>query len=458
MKLLEPIPFRKPSEQRFTVDDWLGLLTYSFGGNSYTLPLNTTYGANKVEPISTNFAPLVSGALYGNSIVYGLERVRLEVFSQGRFQWQQLRGGRPGNLFGDAGLSGLERPWPGGTTGDLLAAILLDADFAGNAYYAWQGNETVRLRPDWVEIVFVDRAATLAGRGEVALGYKKAGYLYYHGGKGRGVEPLMLLADEVAHFAPMPDPLAFYRGMSWLTPVVREIEADIAATTHKLKFFENAATPNLAISLKEVDDPVLFDTFIEKMEEQHAGLGNAYRTLYLGAGADVTVIGADMHQLDFKVVQGAGETRIALAAGVPPTVASLSEGMQGSSLNAGNFAQARRQFSDITMAHLWSNVSGSLEVLFPPPAGARLTVDTRDVPFMQEDRKDDAEIRAKDAVTLRQLVDAGYDPDSAVAAVTAGDFSMLTGKHSGLYSVQLQPPGAKEPEADATTLAPGVDN
>jgi HK97 family phage prohead protease len=37
-------------------------------------------------------------------------------------------------------------------------------------------------------------------------------------------------------------------------------------------------------------------------------------------------------------------------------------------------------------------------------------------------------------------VSAGYDPDSIVAALDAGDFSLLT--HSGLVSVQLQPPGA----------------
>jgi hypothetical protein len=30
----------------------------------------------------------------------------------------------------------------------------------------------------------------------------------------------------VAHWSPIPDPLANFRGMSWLTPVLREIDAD----------------------------------------------------------------------------------------------------------------------------------------------------------------------------------------------------------------------------------------
>ena len=33
-------------------------------------------------------------------------------------------------------------------------------------------------------------------------------------------------------------------GMSWLQPLVREILSDQAATLHKQRFFENAATPN----------------------------------------------------------------------------------------------------------------------------------------------------------------------------------------------------------------------
>jgi hypothetical protein len=74
----------------------------------------------------------------------------------------------------------------------------------------------------------------------------------------------------------------------------------------------------------------------------HAGVANAYKTLYLTAGADATVVGKDLQQLDFKVVQGAGETRIAAAAGIHPVIVGLSEGLAGSSLNAGNFAAARR--------------------------------------------------------------------------------------------------------------------
>ena len=78
----------------------------------------------------------------------------------------------------------------------------------------------------------------------------------------------------------------------------------------------------------------------------------------------------------------------------------------------------------------------------PPDPASRLWFDDRDVPFLQEDVLDAAEIRAKDATTMRQLVDGGFDPASVVEAVTSGDMSRLV--HTGQLSVQLQAPGAGE--------------
>jgi hypothetical protein len=189
-------------------------------------------------------------------------------------------------------------------------------------------------------------------------------------------------------------------------------------------------------------------------EANTAGVDNAYKRMYLGGGADATVVGADFQKMTFREVQGFGETRIAAAAGTPPVLVGLSEGLQGSSLNAGNYLQARRRMADVTAHPLWANAAGSLAILLgatPPPrssnidlgakdtAAVRLWYDPRDVPFLREDEKDAAEIRASDAATMRQLLDAGFEPDSVVAAVLAEDFGLL--KHTGLFSVQLQPPG-----------------
>lgn len=409
-----------------------------------------TYGVDKAEQIGDTFCDYVIGGLQGNGVVWSIERVRVSVFSEVRFQFQNFNKGRPGDLFGQPELGILERPWTGGTTGDLAARMILDADMAGNFFAAEIDGEIARMRPDWVEIVLTERYDR-TGR---QVGWKRLGYLYYEGGKATGKAPAPFLPDEVVHFAPMPDPLATWRGMSWLTPVVREVMADTQATKHKLKFFENAATPNLAVSLPKEITPAVFEEFVAKMDAAHKGADQAYKTLYTGGGADVTVVGADMKQLDFKVTQGAGESRLAAAGGIHPAIVGLSEGLQGSSLNAGNFGAARRLVADGTMRPLWRNAAGSLEVLVAPPAGARLWYDARDVAFLREDAKDEADIAQTDAGTIGQLVRDGFTADSAKAAVLARNMDLLV--HSGLVSVQLQPPGSALPPSGRPALPAGT--
>ena len=158
----------------------------------------------------------------------------------------------------------------------------------------------------------------------------------------------------------------------------------------------------------------------------------------------MTVVGSSLQQMDFKSTQGAGETRIAAAARVPAVIAGISEGLAGSSLNAGNFSSARRLFADSCLRPLWRNAAGSLETIVKPPAGARLWYDDRDIAFLREDAKDAADIEQIKAVTIRQLVDGGFDPKSVVAAVQAQNMDLLA--HTGKLSVQLQEPGAEAPE------------
>jgi hypothetical protein len=98
---------------------------------------------------------------------------------------------------------------------------------------------------------------------------------------------------------------------------VNEIRADKQATAHKLKFFENAATPNLAIKYPREVTADQLQVYLDLIDEEHQGAQNAYKTLHIGGGGDPMIVGANMRQIDFKVTQGAGETRIAAASGIP---------------------------------------------------------------------------------------------------------------------------------------------
>lgn len=430
-------PVVQERDTTFTLQGWADYVTqFLVGGNPYTVAgTQGTLGGTEERP-DASFHGYVSAMYKANGVVFACMLARLLLFSEARFQFRQFRSGRPGNLFGDRELAILERPWPNGTTGDLLMRMIQDADMAGNAYVARvSANRLFRLRPDWVTILAgsMERPDAELGDPDVEV----LGYLYQPGGQASGRKPIPYLREQVAHFAPVPDPEAQYRGMSWLTPVINEVMADKAATSHKLKFFENGATPNMVVKL-DLTDAGKFNEWVDLFDAKYGGVHNAYRTLWLAGGADAKVVGADMKQIDFKVTQGAGETRVAAAAGVPPIIVGLSEGLESATYS--NYGQARRRFADGTMRPLWRNAAGCLSTLIRVPEASELWYDDRDIPFLQEDQRDAAEVMQFHAQTLKALTEAGYTPDSAKEAVVAGDFARL--EHSGLVSVQLLPPGA----------------
>ena len=403
------------------------------------------------ESIEANFEQLVDKAYKENGIVFACIQARALPFSEVRFQFQELVDGRPGRLSGGPQLALLETPWPNSTTGELLWRMEQDASLAGNAYLTpvatGARRRLRRLRPDWVKIV-----SGVLGEPSLSpyeLDAEVLGYIYHPTGVRPAVDPVFISVDRMVHYSPIPDPAAQWRGMSWLQPVIPEILADSHATRHKLKFFENGAVSNMAIVYDKAIKPEDLPRYQALFKQEHVGTDNAYKVLHIGGGADAKVLGADLKQLDFKATQGAGETRIAAAAGVGAIMARFSEGLQGSSLNSGNYNAAKRQFADMTMRPLWRTAAASLAKpeIVAVPKDHRLWYDARDVEFLKEDRKDSSEILQQQAATIRSLVDAGYHPDAVIDAVEADDLSRLTGKHSGLFSVQLQPAGSPSPKA-----------
>lgn len=424
----------RSADPTLSFQDYVDLLqSFQWQGVQYTLP-----GATQEE--ISGFTGYARSAYKTNGVVFACCLVRMLFFAEARFQFRQIRNGRPGDLFGTEALAPLENPWPGATTGDLLSKMIQYADIAGNAFAVLRpGPRIVPLRPDWVTIV----AGTGTEPDDASIwdpDVELLGYVYQPGGPGSGEDPIPYAAEEVAHFAPIPDPEARFRGMSWLTPVIREVMADKGMTDHKIASLENGATPNLVVKL-DVPDLDKFKKWIEVFKGEHEGAKNAYKTLFLGAGADATAVGSSFRDLEFKATQGAGETRIAMAAKVHPAIVGLSEGLQGSALNAGNLDVIWRQFANGTMRPLWRNIAGSLARIIRVPQGAELWYDDRDIPALQQDETAAAAKRQTDAATANTLITAGYSPDAVMDAIVADDFKRLIGAHTGLVSVQLLPPG-----------------
>lgn len=429
----------EPTHERqfstFSFSDYLGKLEWSYNGNNY-LSHASTWDTSTVEEIGPEFSTLVQSAYKRNGVVFACILARALVFSDIRFKYRTLSDKR---MFGDGSLMPLERPSPNQTTGELLFRAEQDVSLAGNWFGYKRPNGTVkRLRPDWMDIILgSDLDSDHPGW---QLDATVLGYTYWPGGRRtNNPRPMLLTREQVAHWSPIPDPDAEWRGMSWLQPVVREVVGDNAATDHKNQFFANAATPNIIIIAPEtVTTQEQFESFRAAIDADSKGTWNAYKNLYLAAGADVKVVGADLKQLDFKATQGAGETRIAVASRVPATVLGISEGMQGSSLNAGNFSSSRRLFADGFLRPQWRSACAAFASLVQVPSGSELWFDESDVGFLREDEKDAAEITNIKASAARQLIDGGYEPDTVTQAVATGDITVLT--HTGKTSVQLHDP------------------
>jgi len=418
-----PVPVER-ADPVISFQDWANMF---YQGINYGPGVPTLAGNQ--EAIDQSFQGYVQQAYKRDGIVFACILVRQLLFAEVRFTFRQRVKGKPGDLFGTPDLGLLEVPWPNASTADLLSRMEQDASLAGNFFCVRRAGPTLRrLRPDWVTIVLDGEQ----GDPDSAV----VGYLFHPGGRYSGRDPYTFDVKDVAHYMPVPDPEASYKGMSWLTPVLQEIRSDKAATDHKLKFFEKGATPSMIGKLNLTNQDA-FDRWVKRFREDHEGEQNAYKTLWLAAGADVQVVGKDLRQLEFRATQGAGETRIAAAAGVPPVIAGFSEGLAAATYS--NYGQARRRLADGTMRPMWRAAAQALQQLVPLPPGAELWYDDTDVAFIREDLKDQAEITFVQAQTIRQLVDGGFVPDTVVQAVVANDLTRL--KHTDMFSVQLQPAG-----------------
>ncbi len=456
-------------EERNSIDWWIenylvpAATQFGFMGHTYQVGGVVQTGMGPAVKEVANALPAYMAALRSCPPAFAAQMVRAAILSQVRFCFRNGPGTlTPRRVFTTKALSKLERPWPNATTGQMVTQMEWYEGLTGNSYVYDQANpDRFRLlRPDWVAILHGSQREP--DDPMWAIDATVLGYVYQQGGflanRGR-VETFM--PAEIAHWSPLPDPESPEIGMSWLTPAIRDMQGDRAATEHKLRFFTNGATPNMVVKGITAKSKEEFDTIVDMIDEKHQGLANAYRTLYLTAGADATVVGANLRQMDFANTQGKGETRIAMMSRIPAAILQISEGLSGSALNAGNFGPARRSLVD-TFIYPWlQDLARALSPVVDVPLDAELWFDGTDMPILREDAKDAADIASTDAGTIQTLVNSGFKPKSVIAAVTARNMSLL--EHSGLWSVQLQPPqltapaladGAPAPNGDTPPLPP----
>jgi hypothetical protein len=387
-----------------------------------------------------------------SSPVSGAVLARSLVMSEVRFCWEDEKPG--GELSTTPALEALYRP-ESMTLPEMLMRIEQDASYSGNAFLVR------RRRSSGVEVLDPSRTQVLLGSnsdptwsdGKPSLPYdaRTVGLVYNSSttpGPPSAEDLEVFRLGEFVHYKPEPDPACRWRGSSWVTSLLSDVALDGQIDDHQSKFFEHAATPNLVFLMNPDLDEHEVGAYAKIVNDAHAGTSNAYKNMFLGGAVDVKTVGVDLSKLSLRDLQGGTETRVSMRSRVPAPILGIREGLAGSSLNTGNYGASRRLFADGWFQPTIGGLCAALEALFPPPPGKRMSYDPSRVLFLQEDRKDEAEISGLKTTAIRTLVDGGFDPASAVATIAPEWVRSL--RHDGLLSVQLQEPGA--PSADNRTV------
>jgi len=381
--------------------------------------LTTSYGSPDREQLLPQFTDWARRAYSTNGVVFSAMLIRMLLLSEAVFQWQALD---DKHLFGNPSLGILEHPFGDFShSGELIVRMEQDSGLAGNAY-VWNvpgADRLVRFRPDHTTIV--SELVQVSGGGQYR---RKVGFFVQDPVKAaqRQDDGQFYPADEVAHWAPIPDPVAEFRGMSWLTPIVRDVAGDDGLTQYKIKYLEHSASPNLLIKYAQKLAPATIDSLRERMTARYGGVDNAFKTLILDQGADATVIGNSLQQMDFANVGSAGADRILSASMVPGVLIGL-EPLRGAGKG---YQDAMQKLANIWARPTWRSLCACLEAVCPPPSsGTRLWFDTADIAALQDGELERGQAALVNMQALLTAHQAGYDPMSAVAALQAADWSLL---------------------------------
>lgn len=254
-----------------------------------------------------------------------------------------------------------------------------------------------------------------------------AGYIYTapDGGK------IPLRLDEVI-FLRMPSPLDIYRGMGPVQSILTDLDATKYSAEWNKNFFLNSAEPGGIIEVPGTLGDAEFDQLRMRWNEQHRGVAAAHRVAILEAGrwVDRKFTQRDMQ---FAELRSVSRDVIREAFGMPAF--ALGE---VADVNRATADASRVWFAEQMTVPRLERIKGALNFDLLPLYGNTtqgLEWDY-DSPVPDDEAAENAELTAKVNAVVA-LVEAGFDPRAALAAVGLPDIAFLGGPPAPAEPLQL---------------------
>lgn len=220
------------------------------------------------------------------------------------------------------------------------------------------------------------------------------------------------LTTEQVVFLRRPHPLDPYRGISAVSSVGWDLDADAAAARYNSNFFRNSAEPGGVIKAGKRLSPGEYADLKKMWDESHRGVGNSHRTAIL-SGTDLEYIPVTPSQRDMQFVElrGVSTEMVRLAYRYPkPMLGSVED------VNRANADAAEYVYAKWLMIDRLERIKQALNFEFLPlfgSAGEGVEFDYCS-PVSEDREADNAELTAK-VTAFQTLVNTGkVDPVAAL--------------------------------------------
>ena len=162
-----------------------------------------------------------------------------------------------------------------------------------------------------------------------------AGYVYSN-----AEQSIPLDTDDVIHIK-MPNPSNPYRGLSAVSSIMSDVDAEKFSSQYNKAFFQNSAEPSGIIQFDGVLNQQQYDRLKFQWQAQHQGVSNAHKIAILEGGASWSTTGISQRDMQFKELRLMNRDVILGAFGMPLSILGISETVNRANAESSEYTFAR---------------------------------------------------------------------------------------------------------------------